>query len=92
MPALLRSARWGGRSNINRVWIFPLPAPQFIKTLAELIEPYKEGILPLHFYYQSPEGRALLRGGVEWRVSPKEEMLTKLKNLLGENAVELEFE
>ncbi|MBF0784227.1 DNA polymerase III subunit alpha [Muribacter muris] len=66
--------------------------PQFIKTLAELIEPYKEGILPLHFYYQSPEGRALLRGGVEWWVSPKEEMLTKLKNLLGENAVELEFE
>ncbi|MDH2999112.1 DNA polymerase III subunit alpha [Pasteurellaceae bacterium LFhippo2] len=66
--------------------------PSFIKELTAIIEPNKEGILPLHFYYQSPEGRVLLRSGVEWRVTPKEEMLSKLKDLLGENAVELEFE
>lgn len=63
----------------------------FIKSLNTLITPYKAGTLPLHFYYQSPTGRVLLRGGVEWRVTPKEEMLTELKGLLGENAVELEF-
>lgn len=63
----------------------------FIKSLNTLITPYKAGTLPLHFYYQSPAGRVLLRGGVEWRVTPKEEMLTELKGLLGENAVELEF-
>ncbi|QIM62611.1 DNA polymerase III subunit alpha [Pasteurellaceae bacterium Orientalotternb1] len=67
-------------------------SPAFIKQLKGIIEPHKDGILPLHFYYQSPEGRALLKGSVEWRVSPKEEMLTALKALLGENAVELEFE
>ena len=66
--------------------------PSFIKQLKSIIEPHKDGILPLHFYYQSPEGRALLKGGVEWRVTPKEEMLTALKSQLGENAVELEFE
>lgn len=66
--------------------------PAFIKQLTALVEPHKNGILPLHFYYQSPEGRALLKGGVEWRVTPKEQMLTELKGLLGENAVELEFE
>ncbi|WP_373819829.1 DNA polymerase III subunit alpha [Glaesserella sp.] len=65
---------------------------QFIKQLTAIIEPYNEGTLPLHFYYQSPEGRVLLKGGVEWRITPKEEMLNKLKDFLGENAVELEFE
>ena len=66
--------------------------PAFIKDLKGIIEPNKEGTLPLHFYYQSPTGRALVRGGVEWRVTPKENMLVQLKTLLGENAVELEFE
>ncbi|MGX2969090.1 DNA polymerase III subunit alpha [Ursidibacter sp. B-7004-1] len=64
----------------------------FIKELTEILTPYKDSTLPLHFYYQSPEGRALLVGDIEWRVTPKEAMLTKLKDLLGENAVELEFE
>ncbi len=66
--------------------------PAFIKQLQQLIAPYKEGTLPLHFYYQSPHGRALLKGGVEWRITPKDELLEQLRILLGENAVELEFE
>lgn len=66
--------------------------PAFIKSLKSIIEPYKEGTLPLHFYYQSSQGRALLKGDVEWRITPKETMLMALKKALGENAVELEFE
>ncbi|QGM81332.1 DNA polymerase III subunit alpha [Otariodibacter oris] len=66
--------------------------PQFIKTLMTIITPHKEGILPLHFYYQSQDARVLVSGGVEWRITPTEQMLTELKTLLGENAVELEFE
>ncbi|QIM67862.1 DNA polymerase III subunit alpha [Mannheimia granulomatis] len=64
----------------------------FIKKLTAIISPYKEGTLPLHFYYQSPEGRVLLKGGVEWRINPNEVMFNELKELLGESAVELEFE
>ena len=47
----------------------------FVKELTEIITPYKDSTLPLHFYYQSPEGRALLVGDIEWRVTPKEIML-----------------
>ncbi|AUI65227.1 MULTISPECIES: DNA polymerase III subunit alpha [Glaesserella] len=65
---------------------------KFVKDLTAIIEPYKEGTLPLHFYYESPEGRVLLRSGIEWRVTPKEAMLIQLKSFLGESAVELEFE
>ncbi|MEG9488282.1 DNA polymerase III subunit alpha [Mannheimia indoligenes] len=64
----------------------------FIKKMTAIIAPNKEGTLPLHFYYQSPEGRVLLKGGVEWRVMPNEQMFSELKELLGENSVELEFE
>ncbi|MDY2947549.1 MAG: DNA polymerase III subunit alpha [Mannheimia varigena] len=64
----------------------------FIKKMTAIIAPYKEGTLPLHFYYQSPEGRVLLKGGVEWRVTPNEQMFSELKALLGGNSVELEFE
>lgn len=65
---------------------------KFVKELTACIAPYKEGTLPLHFYYQNEQGRALLKGGVEWRVTPSEQMLVELRTLLGESAVELEFE
>lgn len=65
---------------------------KFVKELTACIAPYKEGTLPLHFYYQSEQGRVLLKGGVEWRVTPSEQMLVELRTLLGESAVELEFE
>ena len=50
------------------------------------------GTLPINVYYQSPKGRALLRLGVQWSIIPTDEILTELVNLLGESAVELEFE
>lgn len=65
---------------------------KFIKDLTACLSPYKEGVLPLHFYYQSPQGRALLKGGVKWRISPQENLLASLRNLLGESSVELEFD
>lgn len=66
--------------------------PSFIKQLKALLEPVSGGTLPINVYYQSPKGRALLRLGVQWSIIPTDEILTELVNLLGESAVELEFE
>ena len=66
--------------------------PSFIKLLKALLEPVSGGTLPINVYYQSPKGRALLRLGVQWSIIPTDEILTELVNLLGESAVELEFE
>ncbi|MDP8162492.1 DNA polymerase III subunit alpha [Pasteurella skyensis] len=66
--------------------------PQFIQKLSDIITPNKEGTLPLHFYYQSPQARTLIKSGVEWRITPKNEMIESLKLFLGETAVEFEFE
>ena len=66
--------------------------PSFIKQLKALLEPVSGGTLPINVYYQSQKGRALLRLGVQWSIIPTDEILTELVNLLGESAVELEFE
>ncbi|WP_040975375.1 DNA polymerase III subunit alpha [Necropsobacter massiliensis] len=64
----------------------------FIKKFKQLIIPYSGGTLPIHIYYQSPQGRALLRFGVQWSINPTDELLAELVEMLGESAVELEFE
>ena len=66
-------------------------AQVFIKKLKEMLEPASGGTLPINVYYQSEKGRALLRLGIQWSITPTDEILTELVNLLGENAVELEF-
>ena len=66
--------------------------PQFIKQFKRILQPYSGNSLPVHIYYQSPQGRALVKMGVQWSVNPTDELLTELVTLLGESAVELEFE
>ncbi len=65
--------------------------PDFLKQLTSIIEPSKEGTLPLHFYYQSDKARVLIKSGVEWYITPENIMIESLKEFLGESAVELEF-
>ncbi|WP_032094003.1 DNA polymerase III subunit alpha [Necropsobacter rosorum] len=64
----------------------------FMKKFKQTLTPYSGGSLPLHIYYQSPQGRALLRFGVQWSVNPTDDLLAALVDMLGESAVELEFE
>lgn len=66
--------------------------PQFIQQLQDIILPYKDGTLPIHLYYDSPQGRGKLNFGVQWRIQPSDELLNALSEMLGENQVELEFD
>ncbi|AZI13750.1 DNA polymerase III subunit alpha [Avibacterium paragallinarum] len=64
---------------------------QFIKKLKDTITPYCGGVLPINVYYQSPQGRALIKLGVQWSVNPTDELIHSLVELIGQYAVELEF-
>jgi len=64
----------------------------FIKQFKAILEPYSGNTLPVHIYYFSPQGRALVKMGVQWSVNPTDELLGELVEFLGESAVELEFE
>ncbi len=63
----------------------------FLRQLKEVIRPYSGGALPLHVYYQSPNGLALLRMGTEWAVTPTNALLNELMQFVGNESVELAF-
>ncbi|MFZ7157298.1 OB-fold nucleic acid binding domain-containing protein, partial [Avibacterium avium] len=66
-------------------------SPHFIKQFKETLSPYSGGALPINIYYQSPQGRALVKLGVQWSVNPSDELINTLVEMLGESAVEIEF-
>ena len=63
----------------------------FIDSFAQVLTPFKEGTCPVRVFYQREEASALLELGVEWRVTPADMLLYKLKTLLGEESVTMEF-
>ena len=64
---------------------------QFFDRLAQILEPHKAGTVPVSIYYQRADARARIELGTEWRVTPNDALLDELKQLLGKNQVELEF-
>ncbi|MDV7105047.1 DNA polymerase III subunit alpha [Vibrio sp. TH_r3] len=64
---------------------------QFFERFSRILEPHKAGTVPVNIYYQRKDARAKLALGTEWRVTPNDELIDELKQLLGKNQVELEF-
>ena len=64
---------------------------QFIEQFTQVLTPYKDGICPIRVFYQRDEAQGMLELGVQWRVSPSDQLLYNLKTLLGDEQVELKF-
>lgn len=64
---------------------------QFFERFSHILEPHRAGTVPVNVYYQRPDARARLTLGTEWRVTPSDTLLEELKQLLGHDQVELEF-
>ncbi|EOE2082436.1 DNA polymerase III subunit alpha [Vibrio cholerae] len=64
---------------------------QFFERFSHILEPHRAGTVPVNVYYQRPDARARLTLGTEWRVTPSDILLDELKQLLGHDQVELEF-
>ncbi|NOI66614.1 DNA polymerase III subunit alpha [Vibrio sp. 99-8-1] len=64
---------------------------QFFDKFSKILEPHRAGTIPVNVYYQRPDARVKLALGVEWRVTPNDNLIDELKLLLGSSQVELEF-
>lgn len=64
---------------------------QFFERFSHILEPHRAGTVPVNVYYQRPDARARLTLSTEWRVTPSDTLLDELKQLLGNDQVELEF-
>ena len=70
-----------------------LGIPTKIETkFTDILEPYREGVVPVTLYYQRDDAQAKLTFGTQWRVTPDDKLIDDLKLLLGEEQVELEFD
>ncbi|OIN07749.1 DNA polymerase III subunit alpha [Oceanisphaera psychrotolerans] len=64
----------------------------FFTQLLDILTPVRAGVCPVRVTYYRPGARAQLTLGTEWRVTPTDQMLASLKQLLGQDKVELIFE
>ncbi len=64
---------------------------RFIEKLTEVLTPFKGGGCPVSLTYTSKEAKGDVQLGDAWRVKPTDELITKLKWLLGTNAVEIRY-
>jgi DNA polymerase-3 subunit alpha len=63
----------------------------FFERFSNILTPHRAGSVPVNVYYQRSDARAKLTLGTEWRVTPTDALLDELKQLLGKDQVELEF-
>ncbi|GAA3535129.1 DNA polymerase III subunit alpha [Zobellella aerophila] len=64
----------------------------FFSRLLDILTPVRAGVCPVRVTYHRPGARAQLTLGTEWRVTPTDQMLEQLQQLLGSDKVELIFE
>ena len=65
--------------------------PDFLTQFRHVLTPYKEGTCPIRVFYRCEEAQTELDLGVQWRVTPADNLLHELKVLLGDENVALQF-
>ena len=61
----------------------------FIPALQNVLQPFREGITPVVITYQRPDALVELPLGHAWRVRPTDELLHRLRDLVGEQDVDI---
>ena len=63
----------------------------FVGSLADILQPFREGHCPVCIDYTGGEARARVTLGEEWTVHPSDELLHRLRELAGKDRVEVEY-
>ncbi|TAN67891.1 MAG: DNA polymerase III subunit alpha [Methylobacter sp.] len=80
--------------SIQLVWNaadYDCEAGGFVAKLSAVLEPFKGGGCPVGISYTSKVAKANLQLGDEWRVHPTDELVARLRSLLGSGAVEVKY-
>ncbi|MDX1696709.1 MAG: DNA polymerase III subunit alpha [Thiohalobacterales bacterium] len=63
----------------------------FVGTLAEILEPFREGHTRVCIDYRGSGAQARVALGDEWTVHPTDELLHRLRDLAGKDSVQVEY-
>ena len=62
-----------------------------LRALADVIEPYREGMTPVCIDYVRPDARVRMPLGEHWKVRPTEDLLRRLRDIAGGDGVAVEY-
>ena len=63
----------------------------FVGEFDRVLAPFREGGTPILLDYHNAQGQAQIMLGPQWRVRPSDELLARLRQLLGDEQVVLEY-
>jgi DNA polymerase III subunit alpha len=63
----------------------------FTGDLEKVLSPFRDGSCPIAINYRSDAAVSRVRLGDEWRVRPTDELLKRLRHLVGEEQVRVEY-
>ena len=64
---------------------------EILQQLREILTLYRGGRLAIQMEYRSPQGQARFLLGDDWRVQPTDELIKRLRQLLGQEAVKVAY-
>ncbi|MCG5512685.1 DNA polymerase III subunit alpha [Ectothiorhodospira shaposhnikovii] len=65
--------------------------PALVEALQESLTPFRDGPCPVFVNYSNGRARARFRLGDAWQLRPTEELVQRLRGLLGEEAVQIHY-
>ncbi|MCG5500081.1 DNA polymerase III subunit alpha [Ectothiorhodospira lacustris] len=65
--------------------------PALVGALEESLSPFRDGPCPVFINYSNGRARARFRLGDAWQLRPTEELVQRLRGLLGEEAVQIHY-
>ncbi|HFD79403.1 MAG TPA: DNA polymerase III subunit alpha [Gammaproteobacteria bacterium] len=63
----------------------------FVRSLAEVLNPFRDGSCPVGIHYQGDSAQAHITLGEAWRVHPTNELLHRLRELAGDQGVRVVY-
>jgi DNA polymerase-3 subunit alpha len=63
-----------------------------VQSVREILSDFRGGGLAVHVDYRQPAGRGRLLLGEDWRVRPADDLLKRLRHLLGTGGVEVSYQ
>ena len=87
----MEQAREAYARSIQLAWDAADYENDFVMKLTAILEPYKGGGCPVGISYTSQVAKANLQLGDEWRVHPADELVARLKSMLGSESVEVRY-
>ena len=83
-------AHYAGLLSLN-VKLNGLGAGEFREKLLQILSPFRGGSTGIRLHYQTSKASGEIQLGQEWRVSPTDELLRRLEQLLGQGAVNVGY-